>query len=152
MQDVTGVVLEDSGEFDGSVCETPAVGVKADQLGQLARLEDSSLSSAADVRWWLDVADFAAELMLATPLRSHIGASPGSIIDVGWSPWLHDPTVRRSRAVAERDARRDLGRRIGRRAECLGHSGRGARGVDRRSECRVLRAEDYVDSLGRPEF
>ena len=65
MQDVSGVVLEDNGEFDGSVCETPAVGVKADHLGHLGRLEHSSAFRLAhDVRWWLDVADFAAELML----------------------------------------------------------------------------------------
>ena len=65
MQDVTGVVLEDTGEFDGSVCETPAVGLKADHLGQLAQLEHSSAFRLAhDVRWWLDVADFAAELIL----------------------------------------------------------------------------------------
>ena len=133
MQDVTGVVLEDSGEFDGSVCETPAVGVKADQLGQLARLEDSSAFRLAhDVRWWLDVADFAAELMLRHRYVPTLVRRRDRSLTARWSPWLHDPTVRRSRAVAERDARRDLGRRIGRWAECLGHSGRGACGVDRR--------------------
>ena len=95
MQDVTGVVLEDSGEFDGSVCETPAVGVKADQLGQLARLEDSSAFRLAhDVRWWLDVADFAAELMLRHRYVPTLVRRRDRSLTARWSPWLHDPTVR----------------------------------------------------------
>ena len=87
-----GVVLEDNGEFDGSVCETPAVGVKADHLGHLGRLEHSSAFRLAhDVRWWLDVADFAAELMLRHRYVPTLVRRRDRSLTARWSPWLHDP-------------------------------------------------------------
>ena len=149
MQDVTGVVLEDSGDFDGSVCETPAVGVKADHLGQLAQLEHSpSIRLAHDVRWWLEVADFAAELMLRHRYVPTLVRRRDRSLTARWSPWLHDPTVRG-------EAERLLGAMPAVILADESVAGQSAWDIlvevlveliDARVR-RVLRAEDYVDSL-----
>ena len=111
MQDVSGVVLEDNGEFDGSVCETPAVGVKADHLGHLGRLEHSSAFRLAhDVRWWLDVADFAAELMLRHRYVPTLVRRRDRRLRPAGRHGCRSHGARGSRKAAERDACGDLGR------------------------------------------
>ncbi|MAV55332.1 MAG: ATP-dependent helicase [Phycisphaerae bacterium] len=149
MQDVSGVVLEEGGELDGSICDTPSVGLRADHLGHLAQLEDSKIIRLAhDVRWWLDVGDFAAELMLRHRYVPTLVRRRDRTLTARWSPWLHDPTVRG-------EAERLLGSMPAVVLADESVAGQSAWDIlveilveliDSRVR-RVLRAEDYVDSI-----